>query len=702
MICLITLSLIRVNAQMQNIDSLVLVTKSQKSDTNKVFNLCKVIRQYSNIGEYANALSYGKEANELAIKLKYKKGIALSDYYIGIIYNMQADYNKAFEFYNKSLKVSQEIGDKNAIVSCYTGIGIINEEQANYTKALEYHLKALKISEELVDKRKIANSYNNIAVVYETLSNFDKALEYNYKALKIRLEIGDKDGIGASYGNIGIVYQEQKKYKEALAYQFKSLAVRKELDDVNSIGNCYGNIAINYDFQAEYEKAIEYYLKALQVFEEIGNEQDVALNYVNLAGLYNSIGNYKSAILYSDSALQLSRKISNIDHERLSYENFAKAFAETGRYKEAYENHVKFKKLTDSIFNVENSKQLGDLKTQFEVEKRETELKAKAEAQEAINLEEKKRQTLIIYAVVFVLSIVVIFSALLYKRFRLTNKQKQIIELKEKETQQQNVVITQQKHLVEEKHKEITDSINYAERIQRSFLATKDLLDENLKDYFVLFKPKDVVSGDFYWASILNNGNFALVTADSTGHGVPGAIMSLLNITSLEKAIEFHFEPSDILNSTRKTIIERLKKDGSAEGGKDGMDASLIVFDFKQNQLHIAAANNPVWIVRENNLIEVKPDKMPVGKHDKDSTPFTQQTIDIQKGDVIYAITDGYPDQFGGEKGKKFMSKNLKELLQTNAHLRMDEQKELLNTTFKNWVGDLEQVDDVTVIGIRI
>ncbi len=301
--------------------------------------------------------------------------------------------------------------------------------------------------------------------------------------------------------------------------------------------------------------------------------------------------------------------------------------------------------------------------------------------------------------------------------YYIKNREKKLIAEKEKlektvsertaEVVQKNIVVEQQKHLVEQKHKEITDSLNYAERIQRSFLATKEILDENLNDYFVLFKPKDVVSGDFYWASILNNGNFVLVTADSTGHGVPGAIMSLLNITSLEKAVEHINNPSEILNHTRATIINRLKNDGSADGGKDGMDASLLVFDFKQKQVHIAAANNPVWIVRKLNdesyeLIEVKPDKMPIGKHDKDSIPFTQQTISLNSGDVIYTITDGYPDQFGGEKGKKFMIKNFKELLKANAHLPMQAQKELLDNTFNNWVGNLEQVDDVTIIGVRI
>ncbi|MGZ3904512.1 MAG: PP2C family protein-serine/threonine phosphatase, partial [Bacteroidia bacterium] len=280
--------------------------------------------------------------------------------------------------------------------------------------------------------------------------------------------------------------------------------------------------------------------------------------------------------------------------------------------------------------------------------------------------------------------------------------QERSLEVLEEKVKERTIEVVNQKHLIEEKHKEITDSINYAERIQKSFLATKEQLDKNLKEYFVLFQPKDVVSGDFYWASILNNGCFVLVTADSTGHGVPGAIMSLLNITSLEKAVENLVQPAEILNQTRKTIIERLKKDGSIEGGKDGMDCSLISFDFKNNKLIYSAANNPVWIVRENSLIEFSPDKMPVGKHDKDNTPFTQHEVTLQRNDVIYAITDGMPDQFGGPNGKKYKYKQLKELFVSISHLPLKEQKTAILASLNSWKGDLEQVDDITVIGVRI
>jgi serine phosphatase RsbU (regulator of sigma subunit) len=338
------------------------------------------------------------------------------------------------------------------------------------------------------------------------------------------------------------------------------------------------------------------------------------------------------------------------------------------------------------------------------------------------------------------LALILILILIKWRTAALIKRQKELektVEERTEELVQKNIVVEQQKHLVEEKHKEITDSINYAERIQRSFLASREMLDANLgvtssipqqrdvsrsePGYFVFFNPKDVVSGDFYWAASTGsatNRKFAFCCADSTGHGVPGAIMSILNISSLEKAIETATEPHLILNKTRELIIERLKKDGSPEGGKDGMDCSLLVLNHDKTELTFASANNPVFIVRSvtssgspeaavsrsetHELLEFRPDKMPVGKHDKDQEPFTLQTVSLQKGDVIYTLTDGFPDQFGGEKGKKYMIKNLKNLFLSIAHLPMGEQYTKLEEEFTIWKGENEQVDDVCIIGVRI
>lgn len=306
---------------------------------------------------------------------------------------------------------------------------------------------------------------------------------------------------------------------------------------------------------------------------------------------------------------------------------------------------------------------------------------------------------------------VLVLLSFIYLLFRLRTRalkrrQKELeftVEERTREVVQEKMEVERQKHLVEEKNQEISDSINYAERIQRSMLANKGLMDKYFSEYFVFFQPKDVVSGDFYWASELEKNKIVIVNADSTGHGVPGAIMSMLNMNSLKESVDKGLvEPHDILNETRRIIKETLKNDGSEEGGKDGMDCSLLLFEKGSEELIFAAANNPVWIVRGNELIEFKGDKMPVGKHDRDNESFTMQQFTLEKGDVIYTLTDGMPDQFGGPKGKKYMYKQLKELLSSISTLSMDAQKLKISDELNNWMGKEEQVDDVCIIGIRV
>ncbi len=298
------------------------------------------------------------------------------------------------------------------------------------------------------------------------------------------------------------------------------------------------------------------------------------------------------------------------------------------------------------------------------------------------------------------------FGTYRWRTASLRKRQKQLeqtVEERTAEVIEEKRIVTEQKYLIEEKHKEITDSINYAERIQRALLASKNLLDENLDDYFILFKPKDVVSGDFYWATTLSNGNFVFVTADSTGHGVPGAIMSILNIACLDKAVTKGITSPDlILNETRDLVVNHLKNDGSEEGGQDGMDGCLLSFNFKTHELKCAAANNPVYIVRSNDLIEIKADRLPIGKHEKGQLPFTLHTFQLQKGDVIYTFTDGFADQFGGKNGKKFKHKQLTDLLLIISGESMEMQRRMLSDTFEKWRGDLEQIDDVCLIGVRV
>lgn len=617
--------------------------------------------------------------------LKYK-ALALNN--IGVEFQNKGNVIVALENYHKSLKIQEVLNSRDDISATLFNIGILYMSQKDYDNSLKYFEKSFKKSSEkcnscpeLIDKIGMAYSLNNMGIIYHVKNDTAKAMKCLISSLNSVSEIGDKEGVSMVLLSIGNFYNKEKQY----------------------------------------DKALEYYFKCKESLNGFQNLQAITWVYVNIANTLFQLGNFSEALKYAQQGLKYAQELGFPEQIKHISKTLSEIYSNTGKYKDAYEMYVLYKQMNDSILNESNRKESVKKELQFQYEKKSSADSLKVAEERKVydaQINQEKTQRVASYIVVF---LVLVFSGFMYNRYRVTNKQKQLIELKEIETQLQ-------KQIIEEKHKEITDSINYAERIQRSFLASNDLLNINLNDYFIYFKPKDVVSGDFYWAAStgsVTDKKFTLATADSTGHGVPGAIMSLLNITSLEKAIEHHATPSEILNHTRKTIIDRLKKDGSVDGGKDGMDCSLIVFDFNNMSLQISCANNPVWIVREItndkleiindesesqfktynstfSIYEIKPDKMPVGKHQNDNLPFTNHFIKIQKGDIVYTFTDGYADQFGGKDGKKFLSKNLKSLLISNAHLPMNTQQEILNETFINWIKNTEQIDDVTIVGIRV
>jgi sigma-B regulation protein RsbU (phosphoserine phosphatase) len=266
-----------------------------------------------------------------------------------------------------------------------------------------------------------------------------------------------------------------------------------------------------------------------------------------------------------------------------------------------------------------------------------------------------------------------------------------------------NEEINFQRLQLKEKNKDITDSFRYAQRIQKALMASNHLLDSHLPEYFVLYKPKDIVSGDFYWAEEVND-HFLLAVCDCTGHGVPGAFMSLLNITKLNETVREKkiIRPDLVLNQVREGIIKALNPEGTKEEGRDGMDAIFCSFDFKTLKLEYACANNTICIIRDGIVIEGKYDKMPVGMHAHVMADFMLHSFDLQKGDCIYLFTDGYADQFGGPKGKKFKYTQLKETILSLHKMPVQEQQIALQQIIESWKGELEQVDDILIIGIKV
>lgn len=311
-------------------------------------------------------------------------------------------------------------------------------------------------------------------------------------------------------------------------------------------------------------------------------------------------------------------------------------------------------------------------------------------SQKSSTIEEQKS---IIWLSVLFLIIVSVLGGLAYRSYRLKNKANKII-LNQKEE------IEKQHEILEEQHREITDSINYAKRIQEAILPPLKLVKGYMPDSFILYKPKDIVAGDFYWMEGVNN-LIIFAAADCTGHGVPGAMVSVVCHNAMNRAVkEFMLtQPNEILNKTREIVMETFEK--SDEDVNDGMDIALCSINTETKKLHFAGANNGLYLVRKGELTEIKPDKQPIGNY-QDAKPFTHHELDLQEGDVVYTFSDGYPDQFGGPKGKKFMYKSFRNLLIDIHEKPMNEQHSLLMKTFNDWKGELDQIDDVCIIGVRI
>jgi serine phosphatase RsbU (regulator of sigma subunit) len=638
---------------------------------------------------------------EVQDELKGTIGTALGNF--GYEASFRGDIDGALENYEKSLAIYRQLNNPTAIAALLNNIGTIYTSKGNQVKALEYHLESLVMKEAVKDSFGIATSLNNIASIYQDQGDTTKAIEYYNRSIEMRRAINDQKGVGNSMNNLGGIYVGRGDYKKALTHYEHTLSIYDSLHYAYGIAVTLNNIGRVHNLLGDKEKALDYYSRSLAVAEQNGDKEGASASYNNIGWIYFSKGNMLLAKKFAQRSYDLSKELGYPVNIMRSAALLHAIYEKSGDYKNAYQYFTEEITMRDSINNEASYKLSQKQQARYEYDKKHTadsiayanKLVLDQEKMDRKNAEiaAKENQQIALYGG---LILVLIFSAVMYNRFRTTHRQKQIIEGQKKE-------VESQKSVIEQKHKEITDSINYAERIQRALMASHKLLAENLPAYFIYFNPKEAVSGDFFWARKLENNRFCLAVADSTGHGVPGAIMSILNIASLDKAVTKGIsEPHLVLNETRRLIIENLKNDGSAEGGKDGMDCTLVSLDRTKMELTFALANNPLWICRDGGLIEFTADKMPVGRHTNQEKSFMLQTMELRKSDVIYLFTDGYADQFGGEKGKKYKYAALKEQLISISHLPMADQENVLDETFRAWKGDLEQVDDVCIIGIRV
>ena len=360
-----------------------------------------------------------------------------------------------------------------------------------------------------------------------------------------------------------------------------------------------------------------------------------------------------------------------------------------GDAKKSLEYYKKFTSAKDSLINIENNEKIVRSEMNFEFDKKESLSKLEQSKKDEIT-------TIVIISVSLILLLVLIVSVILFKHYKEKQKDNLLLNSQKSELIDKN-------HLIEESKKEIVDNIKYSSRIQKALLPSNSYIAKNVNDFFVMYNPKDIVSGDFYW-SLNHNGKFYTLTADCTGHGISGSFISILGINLLnEIVLEKNItSPELILNKLREEIIKALNPEGSEESVNDGMDCVLCVYDFNKNTMEYACANNSFYIARNGELIICKADKMPIGNYHGELKSFTLNKIDLQAGDLVYTFTDGFADQVGGEKGKNFKYKQFEELLVSVSIEPLNKQFNIINQRFIDWKGNLEQVDDVLVFGIKI
>lgn len=612
---------------------------------------------YMNSGNYQQAIVWFDKAVVFSRAMNDEGSLSTNMMYLGMSYNQMGDHPKGLQIMRDALHIAEKNKDERRIAQISMFIGSGYSEGANQDYSIRYFRRTQQLAAKLKDTLLLLEADMYIANNYYYNKRYDKAIEIYTQVAQITAERKDDRLQAGALGNIGNVYADIGAYETALGYQFRAVELFKIEQDNQGLTICYSAIGTSYYLQKKYTLAIKYYNEALKLANEMNSWEDLIEIHQGLSKTYEALNDYKNA----------------------------------------YGNFKLYKQYNDSVYNEGNTKKLTEMELNYRFQAQQKEQELAQKNKEVLSDEKLKRQQLLSYASIAGVVLLLLFAGIVLR----SNSQRKKANV---QLQQFNNAVVQQKAVIEYKNKEITDSINYAKRIQESILPVRDDIKQAFPQSFVLFKPRDVVSGDFYWFA-QQGGKKIIACVDCTGHGVPGAFMSMIGNTLLNEIVNEKgiTKPSEILNLLHERVRQSLKQDQENAETRDGMDLALCAIDSYAGTLEFAGANRPLYIIRNNVLEEIRPTKSPIGgdKMDEDRK-FINNELKLLAGDSIYMTTDGYADQFGGEKGKKFMVKRFQEILVGIQHQTLEQQGDTLKTTIESWQGDIEQVDDILVIGIRI
>ncbi|HTL83438.1 MAG TPA: tetratricopeptide repeat protein [Bacteroidia bacterium] len=666
----------------------------------------RLCNEYSAVlanSDVSAGIYFGNEALKYSKSCKNKNQEAFALINLGYSEFYSGNVDTALTLFLQSIVKAREAKDSSLVAMAFNRKGYLLRQKGELPAALADYNQALKSNKDEADTSEAAFSYLNIGLIYHDKKDYVNALKNEQIGLQLYRSINEEVKVANALARIGNIYLDEADSVTALDYYRQSYDLFKRNHHLRGMGIILNNMAMVYEGKGDFRKEVDMYLQALALRQQVGDKNGVSIIYNNVGGTYVRMNKFDSALYYLGMSMDIAKELNYKDILSLNYVSISATYEKMGDYDKALAYYKLYHQMYDTLNGDKNRAELNQLNTKYEAATREKQIQKltlegelKAEALDA----EQKKFWLMIAAAVFLL----LFVGVAWRSAVLTRRANVVLEQQKKE-------IASQKKIVEEQHHDILDSITYAQRIQRAVLPTHEDRLKLFPESFVFYRPRDIVSGDFWWMS--NSGGRKLIAVgDCTGHGVPGAFMSLIGNTLMNEIVNEKkiTDPGVILNQLSAGIGAALKQKEAEDpenifsiaNVKDGMDIALCAVDHDSGMLFYAGANNPLLYTKGSQIFEVKGDRQPIGYFDADKKPFTVHSIPLKDIESFYIFSDGFADQFGGAQGKKFKQSRLKEELQRMCTMKCVEQEKRIAEIFDEWKGTLEQVDDVCVVGVRI
>ncbi len=622
----------------------------------------------------------------------------------------------AYDYIQQARKFAEKLSKRSLLPNIWNYEGVILRNLGNYPAALQCYYIAVKIAEEQKNEEDLAYAYNNIGDIHKLQGNFEEAASYCSKASVIFEKLDNWKGIGYANARLGELYEENGKYDLAKAAYEKVLKVRTGKVEATSLTYPLSRIGFMMHKLGDDKGAIEYLNKALQIGFDVSSKRSQSTTLNDLAQMYQNRKELQKSNDYAIKSLESAEASHHFEGARAAAKILTVNYKALGDFKNAYKYQEKFVAYTDTLFNEDRSRSLVAIFNNFEIYKREQENELLKKDQ-LLQKEQNKGQRYVIMAVlglVLGLLVAVFFIARANRKRKKVNQrlvsQNETIAAQNNELERQAENLALANTTIGQINDNITASINYTKRIQGAILPTHDTLSEHLSEYFIFYRPKDIVSGDFYWFETVGS-KLILIAGDCTGHGVPGAFMSMLCGGALIDAVlqKNLTDPAKILKEVDRSIHFILKQ--RITNNQDGMDAAVCVYDTETRNLDFCGAKSSLLLFQKGQRTLLRADRHSIGGYENSSTKpknskaFVTQSFSLsQATTTFYMSTDGYRDQIGGPNRRKLMSKPFYDMLEEIHTLPMQEQHQYIENFINGWINNSAemQMDDMLIWGVRI